>query len=422
MSTIRTLIEASKFLPETDQARQLLNNAIGDTLRLESQERIAKDRIDANLKINADNLAEENRQFQLAQQAADRRFAEQQRERRLADRQAQLNFEEQFALRKEQIAFEKSTQARKDEQDQVQNIITGMENMNDLLAKKKRLKNFAENTTRFSPSSIAELNNAASLIDDQIESNRATSDFLFKSGAITEKDNMLLSRVVNSANFNTYASDLYKIGTENLSQERKQEFQRFKIQYEENEKTKRALQKELARGMDIPGFDKQRVEDELKAVNDQQENLLSQLGAEPKDDGSKKIIEDLQRQIEAIKNTLPKKVDTNLLKELIELPTDASTDQTSQIFAKYGITDLNEQAEIITRMQQYDELFEGRNPFPMTDRERREVERRREIQSISDNPPIPRGFPFDQQANLGAIGDLINRAVSASQQLRNRNN
>ena len=422
MSTIKTLLEASKFIPETDQARQLLNNAIGDTLRLESQERIAKDRIDANLKINADNLAEENRQFQASQQAADKRFADQQRERRLADRQAQLNFEENFVLQKEQIAFNRSNQAKKDELDEVQNIITGMDNMNNLLAKKQRLQNFADNTTRFSPSSITQFSNAASFIDDQIESNRATSDFLLKSGAITEKDSKILSRQINSANFSTYASDIYKISTENLSQEKKQQFQLFKIQYEENEKTKRALQKELVQGMDVPGFDRQRAENELKAVNDQQENLLSQLDAEPKDDGSKEIIEDLQRQIETIKTNLPKKVNTNLLKELIELPTDASTDQTSQIFVKYGITDLNEQAEIITRIQQYDEAFGDRNPFPMTDREKRKVERRREIQSISDNPPIPRGFPFIQQENLGALGDLINRAVSASQQLRNQNN
>jgi hypothetical protein len=35
---------------------------------------------------------------------------------------------------------------------------------------------------------------------------------------------------------------------------------------------------------------------------------------------------------------------------------------------------------------------------------------------------FPRGFPFNQQSDLGIIGDLINRAARANEQLRNQNN
>ena len=352
---------------------------------------------------------------QLNRQENARRFNEQMK--RDADRaaQQQRNFESQQQLQKEELKFNQNMARVQEENSEVSNLIDSLNRVNNLDQRINRLSMLSQ-ADRFSSQSRDKMRLEIKALEDLKDENKNTNDFLLSTGLISDKDSMKLSRFLNNANYSTFANDLYKLNIQNLSEERKRQFEGAKLEYTENAKLIRSLEEQKNTGL-IDSAIRDSIDSQIEELQVEQKDLIDSFSSTA--DAGNERIKILEEEIAALKKVKPE-INTNLIKELSLLGDDAAEDDVSKIFAKYGVTDQFEMAETIELMNSLEGIFDKKAPQDLSKKERAIIERKRKLESMENI--FPRGFPFNQQSDLGIIGDLINRAARANEQLRNQNN
>ena len=312
---------------------------------------------------------------QLNRQENARRFNEQMK--RDADRaaQQQRNFESQQQLQKEELKFNQDMAIREEENSQVTQLISGLDRVNNIDQRINRLSMLSQ-ADRFSPQNRDKMRLEIKALEDLKDQNKNTNDFLLSTGVISEKDSMKLSRFVNNANYSTFANDLYKLNIQNLSEERKQNFESKKLQYTENAKLIRSLEEQKNTGL-VDSATRDSIDSQINELQVENKNIIDSFSSTA--DAGNERIAILEEEIAALKNAKPE-VNTNLIKELSLLGDDAAENDISQIFAKYGVTDQNEQAEIIVLMNEFEGIFDKQDPQDLSKKERALIERRRRLE------------------------------------------
>tara|TARA_Y100000401_G_C8319081_1_gene224170 strand:+ start:37 stop:1167 length:1131 start_codon:yes stop_codon:yes gene_type:complete len=312
---------------------------------------------------------------QLNRQENTRRFNEQMK--RDADRaaQQQRNFESQQQLQKEELKFNQNMARVQEENSEVSNLIDSLNRVNNIDQRINRLSMLSQ-ADRFSSQSRDKMRLEIKALEDLKDENKNTNDFLLSTGLISDKDSMKLSRFVNNANYSTFANDLYKLNIQNLSEERKRQFEGAKLQYTENGKLIKSLQEQKSSGIADPAT-RNDIDSQIEKLQVENKNIIDSFSSTA--DAGNERIAILEEEIAALKNAKPE-VNTNLIKELSLLGDDAAENDISQIFAKYGVTDQNEQAEIIVLMNEFEGIFDKQDPQDLSKKERALIERRRKLE------------------------------------------
>ena len=269
---------------------------------------------------------------QLNRQENTRRFNEQMK--RDADRaaQQQRNFESQQQLQKEELKFNQNMARVQEENSEVSNLIDSLNRVNNIDQRINRLSMLSQ-ADRFSSQSRDKMRLEIKALEDLKDENKNTNDFLLSTGLISDKDSMKLSRFLNNANYSTFANDLYKLNIQNLSEERKQNFESKKLQYTENAKLIRSLE-EQKNSEFVDSATRDSIGSQIKELQVEQKDLIDSFSSTA--DAGNERIAILEEEIAALKNAKPE-VNTNLIKELSLLGDDAAENDISQIFSKYGV-------------------------------------------------------------------------------------
>ena len=314
---------------------------------------------------------------QLNRQENARRFNEQMK--RDADRaaQQQRNFESQQQLQKEELKFNQDMAIREEENSQVTQLISGLDRVNNIDQRINRLSMLSQ-ADRFSPQNRDKMRLEIKALEDLKDENKNTNDFLLSTGVISEKDSMKLSRFVNNANYGNFANELYKLNIQNLSEERKQNFESKKLEYTENAKLIRSLQEQKSAGI-ADEATREGIDSQINELQAEQKDLIDSFSSAA--DAGNERIKILEEEIAALKKVKPE-INTNLIKELSLLSDDVAEDDVSKVFAKYGVTDQFEMAETIELMNSLEGVFDKKDSQNLSKKERALIERRRMLEEV----------------------------------------
>ena len=314
---------------------------------------------------------------QLNRQENARRFNEQMK--RDADRaaQQQRNFESQQQLQKEELKFNQDMAIREEENSQVTQLISGLDRVNNIDQRINRLSMLSQ-ADRFSPQNRDRMRLEIKALEDLKDENKNTNDFLLSTGVISEKDSMKLSRFVNNANYGNFANELYKLNIQNLSEERKQNFESKKLEYTENAKLIRSLQEQKSAGI-ADEATRNDIDSQINELQVENKNIIDSFSSAA--DAGNERIKILEEEIAALKKVKPE-INTNLIKELSLLSDDVAEDDVSKVFAKYGVTDQFEMAETIELMNSLEGVFDKKDSQNLSKKERALIERRRMLEEV----------------------------------------
>ena len=314
---------------------------------------------------------------QLNRQENARRFNEQMK--RDADRaaQQQRNFESQQQLQKEELKFNQDMAIREEENSQVTQLISGLDRVNNIDQRINRLSMLSQ-ADRFSPQNRDKMRLEIKALEDLKDENKNTNDFLLSTGVISEKDSMKLSRFVNNANYGNFANELYKLNIQNLSEERKQNFESKKLEYTENAKLIRSLQEQKSAGI-ADEATRNDIDSQINELQVENKNIIDSFSSAA--DAGNERIAILEEEIAALKKVKPE-INTSLIKELSLLSDDVAEDDVSKVFAKYGVTDQFEMAETIELMNSLEGVFDKKDSQNLSKKERALIERRRMAEKL----------------------------------------
>ena len=256
-------------------------------------------------------------------------------------------------------------QTIKEENSEVSNLIDSLNRVNNIDQRINRLSMLSQ-ADRFSPQNRDKMRLEIKALEDLKDENKNTNDFLLSTGLISDKDSMKLSRFVNNANYSTFANDLYKLNIQNLSEERKRQFEGAKLQYTENGKLIKSLQEQKSAGI-ADSATRESIDSQIEELQVENKDIIDSFSSTTDADNLR--IKTLEEEIAALKKIKPQ-VNTNLIKELSLLGDDAAENDISQIFAKYGVTDQNEQAEIIVLMNEFEGIFDKKDTQDLTKKEK----------------------------------------------------
>jgi len=216
---------------------------------------------------------------------------------------------------------------------------------NDIPSARKRLEMF-KNMENVDPGLIdAELANLTSIENQQ----KDDLSFYKESGILGEKVSAQLERLIGKRNFNERVNKFYEISVSNNTAEEKRNLEILKLQYDNNAKRIRDLDEIVSSGIG----DTKGAQSERDALVTAQSELISTFKGAPT---VKKpaVGANAKKAVDEVGKNVGRKIDVKLVSELNNLSTDASLQDIQSIFESYGITDANDQAEIIDALERDD--------------------------------------------------------------------
>ena len=241
--------------------------------------------------------------------------------------------------------LEQKRQDRAEITDRTTKYLNSVSNENDIGSRISRLEGFKKSNNIDDILVDSEINRLKGVKKEQED------DLIFyrESNILDEKTSNQLERLVGKINFNERVNKFYELSVSNKTLEEKKDLEVLKLQYDNNAKRIRDLDEIVSSGIgDTAG-----AKSELNALVTAQSDLISTFKGTPT--GKKPGVGDnAKKTVNQISKSDGSRIDIQLVSELNNLSTDASFQDTQAIFEKYGVTDINDQAEIIDALERDD--------------------------------------------------------------------
>ena len=254
-------------------------------------------------------------------------------------------FNQNLNVQRSANTLEQNRQDRAEKADVTTRFLNVVSQENDISSAKKRLEMF-KGMENVDPGLIdAELANLTSIENQQ----KDDLSFYKESGILGEKVSAQLERLVGKRNFNERVNRFYELSVSNNTAEEKTNLDLLKLQYDNNAKRIRDLDEIVSSGIG----DTKGAQSERDALITAQSELISTFKGTPTVKKTE-VGNNAKEAVKEAEKNVGRKIDIKLLKELNNLSSDVSFQDIQAIFEKYGITDINNQSEIIDALERDD--------------------------------------------------------------------
>ena len=298
---------------------------------------------------------------QLTREESRRRF-DKQLELENRDRQDRIDRENQNRIRQDELLAEerrqfnenasiqrtrnKLTEERLNREElstRTTNYLSSLSDENDIQTSINRLETAKKSSNLDNTVLDSEINRLKSVQQQQQDD----LEFYRDSGVLNEQSSSTLERMVGKKNFNDTFNKFYMLALENKDTTQKQNLEILKIEYDSNARRIRELDKIAGSG--LPGSEE--ASKEISSLIQRNQNLISGYRGSPPPPVDSGTGINIKEQIKKVKTNTGGNVSLSMIKELNDLPTDASIEVVQSVFSKYGVTDANDQAEIINALE-----------------------------------------------------------------------
>jgi len=254
-------------------------------------------------------------------------------------------FNENLDVQRAANTLEQTRLDRAEITDRTTKYLNSVSNENDIGSRISRLEGFKKSNNIDDILVDSEINRLKGVQKEQED------DLIFyrESNILDEKTSNQLERLVGKINFNERVNKFYELSVSNKTLEEKKNLEVLKLQYDNNAKRIRDLDEIVSSGIgDTAG-----AKSELNALVTAQSELISTFKGAPT---VKKpaVGANAKKAVDEVGKNVGRKIDVKLVSELNNLSTDASLQDIQSIFESYGITDANDQAEIIDALERDD--------------------------------------------------------------------
>jgi hypothetical protein len=254
-------------------------------------------------------------------------------------------FNENLNVQRNANTLEENRQNRAEKIDVTTRFLNITSQENDIPSARKRLEMFRD-MENVDPGLIdAEIANLTSIENQQ----KDDLSFYKESGILGEKVSAQLERLIGKRNFNERVNKFYEISISNNTAEEKRNLEVLKLQYDNNAKRIRDLDEIVSSGIG----DTKGAQSERDALVTAQSELISTFKGKPTVKKTE-VGANAKKAVDEVGKNVGRKIDVKLVSELNNLSTDASLQDIQSIFESYGITDANDQAEIIDALERDD--------------------------------------------------------------------